>query len=96
MIGFAEGRIPTLPVNMALIKGFSLVGVRMGAQMLLDKDLNTEMEATLVSMSEKGLLQPIVEKEFPLERCQEALALVKDRKVVGKTVVTFNPSISKL
>jgi NADPH2:quinone reductase len=33
VVGFASGRIPTLSVNMALIKGFSLVGVRAGAQL---------------------------------------------------------------
>ena len=30
IVGFASGRIPTLPINMALIKGFSVVGVRAG------------------------------------------------------------------
>ena len=28
VVGFASGRIPNIPVNMPLIKGFSVVGVR--------------------------------------------------------------------
>ena len=30
IVGFTSGRIPTAPVNMPLIKGFSIVGVRAG------------------------------------------------------------------
>merc|ERR1712003_8789 len=47
VIGFASGTIPKLPVNMALIKGFDLVGVRMGAQMMIQPHLMTEMVESL-------------------------------------------------
>ena len=35
-----------------------------------------------------GKLKPHVMATFPLERYAEALALVKDRKVIGKVVLT--------
>jgi len=90
VIGFAEGRIPTLPVNMALIKGFSLVGVRMGAQMMIQPQLNDSMEDELVAMANKGLIKPYVCAEVPMNDAKKALSLVADRKVIGKVVVTFN------
>lgn len=37
VIGFAAGRIPSLPINLTLVKGFSLVGVRSGAQLVQKK-----------------------------------------------------------
>lgn len=39
VVGFASGSIPSFPINLALVKGFSLVGVRSGAEMLLQPKL---------------------------------------------------------
>merc|ERR1712014_236872 len=50
VIGFASGTIPKFPINMALIKGFDLVGVRMGAQLGLQPDLSREMVQDLLKM----------------------------------------------
>ncbi len=39
MVGFASGIIPKLPINLALVKGFSLMGVRSGAEIALQPHL---------------------------------------------------------
>jgi NADPH2:quinone reductase len=39
VVGFASGTIPSFPINLALVKGFSLVGVRSGAEMMLQPNL---------------------------------------------------------
>jgi len=91
VIGFADGRIPQLPVNMALIKGFDLVGVRMGAQYMVEPELRTEAMTEIFRLAEAGLLQPYVGAEFPMERAKEAFTLMEQRRVVGKCCITFGP-----
>jgi len=90
VVGFADGRIPSLPANMALIKGFDLVGVRMGAQVSIQPELMVDMMANLLKLAEEGRLAPYVGSEFPIERAKEAFTLMHERKVLGKTCITFN------
>ncbi|KAJ9463289.1 Quinone oxidoreductase-like protein 2-like protein [Diplonema papillatum] len=94
VVGFASGRIPKLPVNMALIKGFDLVGVRMGGQFAFQRDLEKRTHAELLKLGEEGLLKPIVTAEYPLEKAKDALTLMDDRKVIGKCCITMNPNVS--
>mmetsp|Transcript_43630 Transcript_43630/g.79546 ORF Transcript_43630/g.79546 Transcript_43630/m.79546 type:complete len:344 (+) Transcript_43630:48-1079(+) len=91
VIGFAGGRIPTLPVNMALIKGFSLVGVRMGAQVGVQPHLLTEMMDALLQLSKKGTLLPYVGAEYPMDKARAAFELMQQRKVVGKCCIVVGP-----
>eukprot|EP01062_Namystynia_karyoxenos_P028916 TRINITY_DN21828_c0_g1_i1.p1 TRINITY_DN21828_c0_g1~~TRINITY_DN21828_c0_g1_i1.p1 ORF type:complete len:347 (+),score=144.86 TRINITY_DN21828_c0_g1_i1:77-1117(+) len=89
VVGFASGRIPSLPANMALIKGFSLVGVRMGAQMQLQPKLKAEMHAELLKLAQAGKLRPYVCAEYPVEQFKDAFRLMEERKVIGKCCITF-------
>ena len=86
-VGFASGRIPTLPVNLALIKGFSLVGVRAGEYGRRYPKQGRENLDAIWGMAEEGKLNPRVHAELPLERWREAYDLLGDRKVVGKAVL---------
>lgn len=90
VVGFASGTIPKLALNLALLKGFDLVGVRMGAQMGLQPDVQREMMAELLRMAGQGKLRPYVSAEIPGERFKEAFYLIEERKVVGKCCLTFN------
>eukprot|EP00658_Telonema_sp_P-2_P036743 TRINITY_DN26513_c0_g2_i1.p1 TRINITY_DN26513_c0_g2~~TRINITY_DN26513_c0_g2_i1.p1 ORF type:complete len:280 (-),score=67.55 TRINITY_DN26513_c0_g2_i1:180-1019(-) len=96
VIGFAGGRIPSLPANMSLIKGFSLVGVRMGAQMMIQPDLRAEMSRELMRLAADGKLKPHVSGEYPMNRAREAFSQVAERKAIGKVCITFNGAGSKL
>lgn len=95
VVGFAGGTIPKFPVNMALIKGFSVVGVRSGAQTSLQPELYKEMMVELIKMASAGKLKPYVSMEFPMAQYREAFTLMEQRKVVGKCCITFGGS-SKL
>eukprot|EP00747_Dinoflagellata_sp_TGD_P181004 gnl/TRDRNA2_/TRDRNA2_34400_c0_seq1.p1 gnl/TRDRNA2_/TRDRNA2_34400_c0~~gnl/TRDRNA2_/TRDRNA2_34400_c0_seq1.p1 ORF type:complete len:343 (+),score=80.76 gnl/TRDRNA2_/TRDRNA2_34400_c0_seq1:60-1088(+) len=96
VVGFAAGRIPQLPANMALIKGFDLVGVRSGHQLGLQPELKAETLIELCKMAEAGKLSPYVSAEFPMERFKDAFTLIEERKVVGKCCLTFGSGSSKL
>jgi NADPH:quinone reductase len=86
-IGFASGRIPVLPVNMALIKTFSLIGVRAGEFGRQFPTLGAENQEIIWGMLAEGRLKPRVHAELPLERWREALELLAERKVIGKVVI---------
>jgi NADPH2:quinone reductase len=87
VIGFTSGRIPTLPVNLALIKTFSLVGVRAGEFGRQNPALGRENQDAIWSMLAEGRLRPRVDAELPLADWRQALNLLADRKVVGKVVI---------
>lgn len=89
VVGFASGRIPSAPVNMPLIKGFSIVGVRAGEYGRRDPQKGRENIAQVDLWAEQGVIKPYVCAEVPLARAHEALAMIQDRKVVGRVVVVM-------
>jgi NADPH2:quinone reductase len=88
VIGFASGRIPMLPVNLALIKTFSVVGVRAGEFARQNPAQGRENQDAIWSMLAAGQLKPRVHAELPLGQWRQGLDLLADRKVVGKVVLT--------
>ncbi len=90
IIGFASGRIPNLPVNMALIKGFSLIGVRAGEFGRRDPQAGRESIEAIDRLAAEGRIDPYVCAVFPLERAVEAMRMLENRQVVGKVVITMD------
>jgi NADPH:quinone reductase len=86
-IGFTSGRLPTLPVNIALIKGFSVHGVRAGEYGRQFPKKGLENLEAIWRMAEAGELKPRVHAEYPLARWREAFETLENRQVVGKTVI---------
>lgn len=87
VIGFAAG-IPSIPLNLALLKSCQIVGVFYGAMTARDPALSTTIGEELISLVATGDLRPHVSGRYPLERASEALRLLIDRRAVGKVVVT--------
>jgi NADPH:quinone reductase len=86
-VGFTSGRLPVLPVNMALIKGFSLMGVRAGEYGRQFPDKGRENQAAIWKLAEDGRVKPRVDAEYPLAEWRAAFNSLGDRKVIGKTIV---------
>jgi len=87
VIGFTSGRIPTLPVNMPLIKGFSVMGVRAGEYGRQFPDKGRENADAVWALANEGKIRPRVHAELPLDQWREAFDLLADRKVIGKAVI---------
>jgi len=87
IVGFTSGRIPTVSVNMPLIKGFSVMGVRAGEYGRQFPDKGRENLAAVWDLAAAGKLKPRVHAELPLSDWREAFDLLADRKVVGKAVI---------
>ncbi len=87
VIGFTSGRIPTVPANMPLIKGFSVVGVRAGEFGRRDPEKGAQNIRQIDQWAAEGRIRPHIHDRLPLERAVEAMGLLTERAVVGKVVV---------
>lgn len=87
VVGFAAGSIPALPLNLALIKGASIVGVFWGAFTQAEPELHRANMAELLEWYAAGKLKPHVSKHYPLAESAEAIRWMMDRKAQGKVVV---------
>jgi len=88
VVGFAAGDIPKLPLNLALLKGASLVGVFWGDFARREPQQFAESVRQLGRWYAEGKLRPHVSQILPLARAAEALQLMAARKVKGKIVLT--------
>lgn len=84
-IGFTSGRQPVLPVNIALIKSFSVMGVRAGEYGRQFPEKGRENTAAIWAMADK--MKPRVDREYRLDEWRAAFDSLATRKVVGKTIV---------
>ncbi|WP_310569660.1 NADPH:quinone oxidoreductase family protein [Gemmatimonas sp.] len=87
VIGFAGGAIPSLPLNLPLLKGASVVGVFWGAFEQREPAANARHLAQLMQWAVDGTIVPVVSARYPLAQSAEALRAMLDRRVVGKVVV---------
>jgi NADPH2:quinone reductase len=87
VVGFAAGDIPKLPLNLALLKGASVVGVFWGDFARREPQAFVESARQLVRWFEQGRLKPHVSATFPLEKAAEAMNLLASRKAKGKVVI---------
>ena len=87
VVGFAAGDIPKLPLNLALLKGASAVGVFWGDFARREPQAFVESARQLVRWFEQGRLRPHVSATFPLDKAAEAMNLLASRKAKGKVVI---------
>ena len=87
VIGFAAGRIQSVPANLILVKNISVIGVVWGAQAARDPVFVSRNLAELLRWWEKGRLQPLVAKTFPLAEAGAALEALLSRRHSGKLVL---------
>ncbi|MES1991627.1 MAG: NADPH:quinone oxidoreductase family protein [Pseudomonadota bacterium] len=90
VIGFTSGRIPSVSVNMPLIKGFSVIGVRAGEYGRRDPEAGRANMQAIDALAASGKIDPYVCATFPLERAVEAMSLLQKREAVGKVVITMD------
>ena len=87
VVGFTAG-IPSIPLNLVLLKSCQIVGVFYGAMTVREPERNAAIGEQLIDWVASGMLQPYVSARYPLERAGEALRAMLDRTVVGKVVIT--------
>jgi NADPH:quinone reductase-like Zn-dependent oxidoreductase len=89
VVGFPAG-IPKLPLNLTLLKSCDVCGVFWGAFVARDPRRNAEHIETLFRLWGESRIAPMISATFPLERGGEAIAMLGDRRAIGKVVVTLD------
>jgi NADPH2:quinone reductase len=87
VVGFTSGRIPLISVNMPLIKGFSVVGVRAGEYGRKFPAKGRENIASIDRLLSEKKIRPHVGARFPLDGAIDAMRTLKDRTIIGKAVI---------
>jgi NADPH2:quinone reductase len=87
VIGFATGTIPSVPWNLPLLKGASIVGVFWGAFMVAEPDHHTQNMRDLMDMLQDGTLMPRVTASYALDDYKAAFSDNAMRRVKGKIVL---------
>src|SRR4051794_26651667 len=89
VVGFAAGEIPKLPLNLALLKGASVVGVFWGDFARREPKAFAASMTQLARWYAEGRLKPHVSQTLPLEKAAQAIKLLASRQAKGKIVLTM-------
>lgn len=87
VVGFASGRIPDISVNMPLIKGFSVVGVRAGEYGRRFPDRGAENLAAIDALAAEGRIRPHIHAALDMADWREGFTMLERREAVGKVVL---------
>ena len=88
VVGFAQGGIPALPFNLALLKGASIVGVFWGDFARREPKANLAALTELAAWYAKGVIKPVIDQRLPMTELPQAFARMGSRQVRGKLVMT--------
>lgn len=86
-IGFVSGDIPSLPMNLPLLKGFSVVGVFEGAWAEKFPEEARAAADKIMAWVADGALKPKIDRTLPLEQATEAMRALDRREVIGRIVL---------
>jgi len=87
VIGFAQGEIPKLPLNLVLLKSADILGVFWGAHTEREPDLHRANMDQLLAWAASGQLKPHIHKTYRFEEIGEALKAIAGREVKGKAIL---------
>ncbi len=87
VVGFAAGQISTVPANLPLLKGCSIVGVFWGRFIEEEAELAAKNTEELFRLVQDGHLKPHISEIYPLEQAANALQAIAERRVKGRIVV---------
>ena len=87
VVGFASGPTPSLPLNLPLLKGASIVGVFWGGFAKAEPKANAAMLAELATWYAQGKIKPVIDRTMPMRELKAAFAHMGSRGVKGKLVM---------
>lgn len=90
VVGFAQGGIPAVPWNLALLKGASIVGVFWGDFARREPQANASALAELAQWYAAGKIKPVIDRRLPMHELPKAFERMGTRAVLGKLVMV-NP-----
>jgi NADPH2:quinone reductase len=92
VVGFAQGGIPSLPLNLPLLKGASIVGVFWGDFVKREPQVFARGLAELGNWYRAGRVKPVLDRILPMGRLVDAFARMATRQALGKIVLRNAPA----
>jgi len=86
-IGFTSGEIPSIPMNLPLLKNYAIIGVFVGAWAEKFPAEAARMNDTLMQWLADGKIRPYIDRVLPLDDVGEAMHAVANRTVQGRIVL---------
>ena len=87
VVGFAAGDIPSIPLNLVLLKSCQICGVFWGSFAMRDRERNLAHVRELMGWLEEGKLKPNIHERYRFEDAPKALNAMMNREVRGKVVL---------
>ncbi|MFN3237622.1 MAG: NADPH:quinone oxidoreductase family protein [Pseudomonadales bacterium] len=89
VVGFATGDIPKVPLNLALLKQCSIVGVNWGGHIMLNPTASKPVTTKLLEWIAGRKLNPTAGELFSLDEAGGAMMKMLNREAIGKVVITM-------
>jgi NADPH2:quinone reductase len=89
VVGFAAGRIPEVKAGYLLVKNIALIGLQFSDYRDREPEKVRAVQQELFRMYEAGSIKPHVMAAYRIQDYLKALSLVRERKAVGKVVLTM-------
>jgi NADPH2:quinone reductase len=87
VVGFAAGRVPEIKAGYVLVKNISIIGLQSSDYRDREPEKVQRVQQELFDLYVRGKLKPHIMARYPLSRYGEALATVRDRRVLGKVTL---------
>ena len=87
VVGFAQGSIPSVPLNLPLLKGASVVGVFWGEFARREPQAFSQSLTELAAWYRAGRIRPVLDRILPMTEIAVAIARMAARKTLGKIVM---------
>ena len=89
-IGFASSDIPSIPMNLPLVKNFSIVGSFVGAWWQRCNQDAIKANNEIFQWASEGKIRPKIDRVMPLENAREAFELIINRAVIGRIALSVS------
>ena len=89
MVGFPAG-IPSIPLNLVLLKGCQIVGVFWGSFTDREAETNRDNNHELMALYASGEIKPHVSKRYSLAEAGQGISDLAERRALGKIVVMLD------
>lgn len=86
VVGFVAGRIPEIAVNIPLIKGFSVVGVRAGKYARRFPERGQRIAEAIDKLASEKRITPVIDRVLPLDQWRAGFEAMDRGEIVGKVV----------
>jgi NADPH2:quinone reductase len=87
VVGFTSGKFPSIKANYLLIKNISAIGLHWSDYREREPERVARVHATLNALLVAGKIKPPVMATYPFERFADALAVIAERRALGKVVL---------